>query len=304
MENTQPNAVQGTPGVPGTPGLPGAPAVPVAPVVPAAAPAPENTGYPSNPNPNAEPAPAFNQHVQAPLPGFENTGPDLGGLSKKPAEAPPEVVTNEDGEQVDALGYAVETDNSVLSGIYDIFRNHKIPAEYAIRIFTKAIDSGDPNDIDVEGLRKAVGKDADLALIAAKGLMIEQRAAADNRVKMVHDVVGGEDNWNIIRDWIHAKEEADPEFANTMKYYRDIVNQDDNSAVMVAHALKNLYTSSNETRKPNLMTPGGTPASLGIQPIIDMKEFATQYSAAMQARDFKRAADIHARWKAGGGKNL
>ena len=216
-------------------------------------------------------------------------------LHSTPAEQPPPVQTGQD------LGYTADISDPAVKGIVNILVQSGVRSEVADALFKSALETGNPADLDEENITKVLGDNAPLVIMAAKGILMAQAQKAAQTQQAFMSTIGGENAWGNIKAWVNARESVDPEFKVTVDRYRALVNEGSEQAILVANALKGMYSQANITRKPDLIQ--GTPlGSLSTQPINDSKEFGRLYSAAINKGDAHGANEILARWRVGGGK--
>lgn len=216
--------------------------------------------------------------------------------------------TNEastDQIQAEDLGYTETIDNPAIQGVANIFKEAGIKSDDAMKFFEKALNSNNISDIDENGIISTLGdKLGTLVISVAKGVFYENNKRAEVTRDKFLQVIGGEDAWGSIRQWVNDKESKDPEFKTLVDGYRELLNKDESSALLVANALKSMYRDANVTRKPSAFVQGDPrAAAIGISPILDITEFGRLYSKARRDNNADEANQILARWRVGGGKN-
>lgn len=236
----------------------------------------------------------------------------ISGTQNKPAEGegtpsePSGDTTVVDGVEVDSLGYAVSIDDPDMNAITAYFKAKGIKSDAAYDIFSEAIETGDPSKINEEALAKALGADdAFVVSRIAKSVMMERAAEQAKIIKAVHDSVGGEEAWNIIRDWSNTKASVDPEFAQSLDRYASLLDKGDEYAHIVGAALKSLYNESTASKHPRGMI--GSDKVFGTashSAILDITEFGKLASAAVSRGDMEEYKNVLARWRSGGGRTL
>lgn len=236
----------------------------------------------------------------------------IAGTQNKPAEG--EDTTQEqggdttvvDGVEVDTLGYAVSIDDPDVNAITAYFKAKGIKSEDAYDIFSEALETGDPSKINEESLAKALGADdAFVVSRIAKSVMMERAAEQAKIIKVVHDSVGGEEAWNIIRDWANTKASVDPEFAQSLDRYASLLDKGEEYANIVGAAMKSLYNESTASKHPRGMI--GSDKVFGTashSAILDIDEFGKLASSAVSRGDMEEYKNVLARWRSGGGRTL
>lgn len=141
------------------------------------------------------------------------------------------------------------------------------PAE-ADSIFAKAVETGDLRDINVKELEAKVGKTK--ALLIMNGVKdYHQRTYVENakHVKSVHEVFGGVDGWNTVREWAQTREKSDPAFKKELDAIRDDLNSGNTRAInAAAKDLLKLYNGNPGTKglgNKNIQKGDGRPAPAG-----------------------------------------
>lgn len=219
---------------------------------------------------------------------------------QRPIDTPPNQDVSSD---IDDLGYE-SIDDPAISSIASVFKESGVHSDAALKLFEKALDSGNVQDVDSKGIIDALGEvKGNMIIAAVKSVFYENAQKSAEIQSKFMNTVGGEDAWKHIQQWIHTKESQDTEFKNLIDNYRELVNKDTASAMLVANALKSMYRDSNVTRKPSAFVQGDSRnTTLGYTPILDQQDFGRQYSKARREGKYSQAEEILARWRMGGGK--
>lgn len=267
------------------------------------APAAETTGFGVVPIVPESPTP-----VQADAASANPLGTPANAAVGAPvsADAPqgePEPTENAQGADD---GYDLgEITNPAVLGVANMFKNAGIKADDAMQLFAKAVESGSAEDIDTDGIKKALGDTIGAMVVQVmRGVIAENQQQAQAIQERFVATAGGEDAWNAIKSWVNAEESKDPTFKATIDSYRELANRDEASAMLVANALKSMYKDANITRKPSAFVQGDPrAAAIGISPILDAKDFGREYFRAYEAGNTALMENTLARWRSGGGRS-
>lgn len=269
------------------------------------APAAETTGYGVVPNVLESPAPVQADAASADALRTQANAAVGAPVSADAPQGEPEPTENTQGADDGGDGYDLgEITNPAVLGVANMFKNAGIKADDAMQLFAKAVESGSADDIDTDGIKKALGDTIGAMVVQVmRGVIAENQQQAQAIQERFIATVGGEDAWNAIKTWVNAEESKDPTFKATIDSYRELANRDEASAMLVANALKSMYKDANITRKPSAFVQGDPrAAAIGIAPITDMKDFGRMYYKAMESGDTSAMENTLARWRAGGGR--
>lgn len=201
----------------------------------------------------------------------------------------------------DLTEYATLEDPAGQAAI-DLLKEAGVTPKDANAIFDKALRSGNFEDIDVAALKAAVG-DAKATLIMAGAKQYHDTQTQTNvaAVKAVHEVMGGEANWNTVRDWARAAEKASPSVKARVDDIRAMLDKGGTQAEVGARELMRMYSADPATVGLGTATPlttGDGLAAKGGEP-LGRAEYVTALKAAhakgapraeIKALDARRAA--------------
>lgn len=118
-----------------------------------------------------------------------------------------------------------------------------ITPDKAKALLYDAVKAGDPSKIDKDALVKELGEaSANIVLTGIDNFIKENAAANEAVLKAVHEAVGGEKNWDTLRDW--AKANLKPE---EITEYIDLIDQGGLAARMAAKDLNERYEKAGNT---------------------------------------------------------
>lgn len=132
-----------------------------------------------------------------------------------------------------------ETGNAVLKKLQE----SGITTEKAKALLYDAVKAGDPTKIDKAALVKELGEASANIVLTGIDNFIKENAAANQAVlNSVYETVGGESNWNTLRDW--AKANLKPK---EITEYIDLIDQGGLAARMAAKDLNERYEKAGNT---------------------------------------------------------
>jgi hypothetical protein len=170
-------------------------------------------------------------------------------------------------------------------------------------IFSKTLQTGKIEDVDLPALEEKIGKDkAALAMIGVKDYFTRQQAISSQTIQEVEAVFGGKDAYAKVRDWATAKAAADPAFAKDVESYRGMFNAGGISARAAAKDLLSQYTNSPETSGVVTKMVNGnktvTVDTTAQQP-LSRSEYLELLKEANKKGDLRAVAELDARRRAG-----
>ncbi len=145
-----------------------------------------------------------------------------------------------------------------LNAASNVLKESGVTPKDAGAYFSKALESGKLEDIDVKGLEEKLGKDkAILVMAGVRDYYTRQSTKTKETINQVHSVFGSEAGYNKVRDWATEKAKADPNFAADLGKYRDMFNQGGVSARAAALDMLRSYNADPKTSGvQNKMTEG------------------------------------------------
>lgn len=170
-----------------------------------------------------------------------------------------------------------DDDVNIMSGI--LTRGNISPTE-AAEFFKGALDTLDISKADWPAIEKKLGKEQTQLLRLATSQVYNKTIAVKKAVvSATHEIAGGEDNWNKVRDWARAKRDTDPQFAEQVNQYNKMFDLGATSAKMAAQALIAAYNSDKGNTTLNTTVINGDNT---VKPAAENLSRA-DYVAALQA---------------------
>lgn len=270
-------------------------------------------------NGSEQPAPTSGKEEPVKTPQEQNTGdsptqePEKSGAPKDKQDTKDTPVEQDKGTQEDKQedtneevdtdedGWPDFSDNPHMSAITSIFKDKGVAVDVADGIFSKAIESGNIEDVDVETLESTVGKDAATLIMASVNSVYTENVAHNKAIiKTAHEEFGNKDAWDAAAQWAITKANEDTEFKETLEdYYKMIDSGSKRQAELAIKALKEDYMNDpNTTDKPDLVRGDGTGKS-NVKPITDRMEYVSKLKEAYNKGDADRIADLRRRRAAG-----
>jgi hypothetical protein len=158
-----------------------------------------------------------------------------------------------------------ESGNAVLKKLQD----SGVKVETAKALLYDAVQSGDPTKIDKAALVAAVGEaSANIILTGVDNFVKENRAAVNAVITTLHNEVGGEENWNTLRDW--AKANLKPE---EVQEYVDMIDKGGRQAALAAKDLNARYETAGNT---SLVSKQVVPSANQQQQSNDVKPLSSR----------------------------
>lgn len=131
----------------------------------------------------------------------------------------------------------------------DLLKEAGVSPTDANSIFAKAVESGNLEDVDVDALVAKVGQTkATLIMAGVTDYHTRQSAQDAASIKSVHDILGGEANWNTVRDWAQVKEKTDPAFKHRLNQVREMLNKGGLYAESAGRELVRMYGADPSTK--------------------------------------------------------
>lgn len=171
-------------------------------------------------------------------------------------------------------------EDPMLSQVVNLLQAGSVPADVANEVFAEAVQAGDLSLVKRDLLVEKVGEtQADTILMLAKsGYENHQRQLASITAE-VHEIVGGEEVFNNIRDWVSDKESNDTEFAKDMQELRDMLNSGNaRSRKAAMQELLSAYKADPNTTLTASLTEGDT----GIKESAGKPLSRKEYGEALQ----------------------
>lgn len=225
--------------------------------IPKAPPAPSNEPPPPAPKKD-KPEGMDEEHGTEP-PKKEQTAEEKAAAEKAEKEAADKKAAAEKEAAGPLKDYVDFLDSPAAAAAVNLLKEAGIGPNEANGFFDKALKSGDLKDVDVAGLEAKLGKDKATLVMAGvtahyNGLAAKQAAS----VKAVHEVFNGEKNWNVVRDWAHAVEKADPKVKTQIDAIRGMIDEGGFRAEAGARELLRMYNAA-----PNVKGLGTTKLAVG-----------------------------------------
>lgn len=196
--------------------------------------------------------------------------------------------------------YAVYGDESADSAIA-LLKEAGVAPEEADKYFSKAIESGKLEDIDVKGLTEKVGKEkANLILLGVKDYHTRVTATVTKVVEEVYKVTGGKDQFDALAKWAQEREKTDGAFGTQLNEFRTMLDGTPTQARLAAQELVKLYNADPKTKSLNVtITHGDSTYSSGLDlQYINRADYVSALKVAEDKRDTAEVARLNARRKA------
>jgi hypothetical protein len=191
------------------------------------------------------PADLTNQHgQQSPEKPTEPTNPTESSehTTASDATAPSEPTEPSEPKELDKDAWGTtgsDTGDAVLLKLQE----SGIAPDKAKALLYDAVKAGDPTKIDKDALVKELGEaSANIVLTGIDNFIKESTARNNEVVKALHETVGGEDNWNTLRDWAKANLKADE-----IDEYIELIDRGGLAAKMAAKDLTERYEKAGNT---------------------------------------------------------
>lgn len=196
--------------------------------------------------------------------------------------------------------YATYNDESADS-IVGILKEAKIPPSEAKKIFSKAVDSGKAEDIDLKTLQEKLGKEkAALVMIGVKQYHETVGKRNTEIIGVVHAAAGGAAQFKTVSDWAATKEATDPTFAGELAAYRQMMGQGKTGAKLAAAELVKAYNADPANKSLQVrMTTGETTNSDTTAKGLTRAEYIPLLTAAEKKGDRQEVARLNAARLAG-----
>lgn len=159
-----------------------------------------------------------------------------------------EAAANAAAEAAGPLTEFITLDDPAGQAALNVLKEAGVGPNEANKYFAKAIKSGDITQVDWAGIEAKVGKDKATLIKAGVesyygGLLQKQQAT----VKQTHDIFGGEQNWNGVRDWAHKAEKGNAVLKSQIDAVRSLLDQGGVAASAGARELLRLYNADPAT---------------------------------------------------------
>ncbi len=138
-----------------------------------------------------------------------------------------------------------EFHDEAIKATANILKDAGLSFDEAKTLFAK---DGVLGTVDLPALEDKVGKDkAALAMMGIKDYQTRQQSFIDQTVKQVHDVFGGKDAFEKVKEWASDKAKTDQTFNADLTKYKEMFNAGGVSAKAAARDLLHAYTSAPDT---------------------------------------------------------
>lgn len=214
-------------------------------------------------------------------------------LKTKEDEAALEDTTQEDAGPKDFAKYDDEAAQAVIS----VLKDAGVTPKEADSYFSKAVQSGKLEDIDVAGLTAKVGKEkASLVLIGAKDYYNRNMAATKEVVEAAYTEVGGQENYTKVRDYFRKAVETKPELESTLKEWNQMFDLNKKTALVAVKEMVKLYNEDPKNRSLQIrMVEGDTAAtSTSDGEKLSRNDYLAKVKVAQDKRDFEEVARLRA----------
>lgn len=139
----------------------------------------------------------------------------------------------------------VEVDNEVYNSVIEMLTAGGVTPLEGSAIFDKAVESGNLEDIDWATLSKKVSP-GQLTLIKAgvEKYYTDAYEPIKQTIAKGYEIVGGEENWNKVKDWAQLAEKKDPALKKQIDGIRAGIAQNGPVAEFAIEKLKALYEAA------------------------------------------------------------
>lgn len=223
------------------------------------------------------------------------------------AETPEDKAKREEAEaasqkEIDDAGW-MTTDNKQFNASLNLMKAAGMKPAEAAEIFDEAAQSGDLSKVDQAALIEKVGEDQAALIMAGFTNYVETEGQAIlERVSMVHDAVGGTENFAVMSKWARGKAKGDPAFRTKIENITEMMNGgNEYQADLAAKDFLRLYNDdgSNSSIAPkaaakevNVTAAKTAPAKSTANPIT-AREFAEKSDNIMRTmRGAEQAAAL------------
>jgi len=189
-------------------------------------------------------------------------------------ETKPEDKEEKDGGDEDKEVIQWEaTGDSNLDAVYDLMADAGMKPGDEAGIFDKALETGDMNQVDIALLIEKVGKARATLIMAGATQYYEgtYKAIQESKTK-AFDAVGGEQNWNLIREWANEKAGSDTGFNSDLNEMRDMINKGGRSTMAAVNELKGLYEADKGSLEVSMVHGDGNTKPASGKPIDNLAD--------------------------------
>ena len=195
-------------------------------------------------------------------------------------------------------------DNPVYTSVIEMLDTAKVSPLEGAAIFDKAVESGNLADIDWKTLEKKVTP-GQFTLIKAgvEKYYNDAYEPVKQTVAKGHEIVGGEENWNRVKDWAQAAEKKDPALKKQIDDIRSAIGHNGAVAEFAIQKLKSLYEAAPGNKGlginkivlgDNKPTPSGDALTAA-----EYQKLNRELHSGMRDPDPSKVAELRARRKAG-----
>lgn len=211
--------------------------------------------------------------------------------------------TNEDSDQQDQEDTVdwIEHDDESVRGVQDLLKDGGFTAAEADDVFAKALETGDMNDIDMDTLVEKLGANK-AAMVKDTVTNFYNKVQAEQQaiIESVYNVFGGEESFNVVREWAQAKEKAEPnsEFSQRLNEFRVMFDQGGFAAEAAAKELFSMYNKDGDTSSPNNTIVHGDNAQPANTESLSRAEYVKEIQKAYNEGNDALAQQLQARRRA------
>lgn len=243
-----------------------------------------DTGIPKAPDEPSNKAPAK-----------EPTAEEKAAAEAKAKEA--EAQQENKDKQTDDKAEFVTYGHAAADAAVNLLKESGVTPQEAEVWFAKVKETNNIEDLNFAEMEKKIGKDkANLVASAAKDYFNSAKATESGKQKAVHDEVGGEANYALVRDWALKKEKSDPKFAEQLNEYRKMIDLGTASAALAGKALKQAYEAdpSNKSLGTKMVQGDGVPSRENGGQTLTRNEYLAQVKVAQDKGDMAEVARLRA----------
>jgi hypothetical protein len=224
----------------------------------------------------------------------EKSAADAEAKAKEDADAE-EDDTEDNTDEHDPEVWGERFGDASIDSAIDLMKESGVKPEEMAKLFSKAIETGNPDDVDMDALVKSVGKaKADMVMIGVKDWHGRENARVQGILKEVHTAAGGPKAWDKVSEWVRGGGIGDDAL---MSDYRDMIDAGGAKAKFAAGEIMKAYEAENGSIDPSLLSGDGDMAT-DTSPLT-AKEYHKLVAEAHAKNDTAEITRIKARRAAG-----